>query len=397
MRQVSGQAPGLAGRWFLLLWALLPLADAAAAAAAGAAAMTVPLDASSPTAFEWQLPPGFPVPWVPADNPMSIAKVALGARLFQEPRLSISGAYACVSCHNPRRAYTDGRARSVGATGEQTRRSAMSLANVAYNAAYTWGDASVDTLEVQMLRPLLNEHPVELGLSHRQAPLIAWLLANDEYRIAFATAFPGEDNRVSLDNLIKAIAAFERTLISGRSAFDRYVFDGDSQAMPPAAKRGMALFYSARAGCAQCHFGLTFAGPIRSVGSPRAAALFANTGLYDLDGRGAYPDSDRGLMEVTHRDADNGKMRVPTLRNVAITAPFMHDGSIATLAGVIDHYAMGGKRQPQRPASAKRRVDRRVRPLALTAADKLELLAFLASLTDQEFIAAPLAPGARLD
>jgi cytochrome c peroxidase len=311
-------------------------------------------------AYHWNLPPGFPVPLVPADNPMSDAKVALGARLFGEKLLSVSGNYACESCHQARLAYSDGRSRAVGATGESTSHSAMTLTNVAYNAAFTWDDRGVRTLEQQMLQPLFNEHPVEMGLRGRESQVLARLTADADYCARFIAAFPAESPAISIDHLVKAIAAFERTLISGRSAFDRYVFDDDQSALSLPAKRGMALFYSARAGCSQCHSGLNFDGPMRYQGRPHATASVADNGF--------------------------GRMRVPTLRNVALTAPYMHDGSVATLDAVIEHYAAGGQRL------VAQRLDPRVQPLHLSAQEKRELVAFLESLTDPDFAAAG-APG----
>lgn len=317
------------------------------------AVSSVAADPADPavSAYSWKLPPGFPAPLVPKDNPMSETKVKLGARLFGEKRLSVTGGYACESCHQPRRAYTDGRARALGATGEPTRHSAMSLTNVAYNAAFTWRDPSVRTLERQMLQPLFNEHPLEMGLTGRENEVLALLAADADYGAQFIAAFPGESPSISIDHVIKAIAAFERTLISGRSAFDRYVFDDDRGALSASAKHGMALFYSASAGCSQCHSGLNFSGPLRYQGRAQAAASMANTGL--------------------------GKMRVPSLRNVALTAPYMHDGSIATLAEVIEHYVAGGGRG----------ADRRIRPLQLSAHEQQDLVEFLESLTDPEFVA----------
>jgi len=313
---------------------------------------------------------------------MSAAKVALGRRLFFEARLTPSGRYSCSSCHRPELAFTDGRAHALGATGATVRRSAMSLANVAYNPAFTWGNEKVRSLEAQMRQPLFNEHPVEMGLDADGVSAVTTLAAADPgYRAQFAAAFPDDPKPLSMDHIIKAIAAFERTLISGRSAFDRYIFDDDRSALPESAKRGMALFYSARVGCAQCHSGINFAGPIVYDGHEHERALFANTGLYDVDGRGAYPSSDRGLIEATHRAADMGKFRVPTLRNVALTAPYMHDGSLATLEDVLDHYARGGRGNPHR--------DARIRPVVLAPAERADLLAFLASLTDREFVENP--------
>jgi cytochrome c peroxidase len=363
----------------LPLLALASIGALATVPSASANAQTVP--------YSWNLPPGFPPPSVPADNPMSIGKVKLGARLFRERRLSVTGAYACVSCHQPRLAFTDGNAKAVGATGGQTRRSAMSLANVAYNAAYTWSDATVRTLEMQMLQPLFNEHPVEIGLKDREVQVVELLSADAEYKEMFSAAFPGGAAPVSIANVIKAIAAFERTLISGRSPFDRYVFDDDQNALSSSAKRGMTLFYSARSGCAQCHSGLNFSGPLRYQGHVRVTALMANTGLDNMSRRGVKSESDFGLMELTHNRADRGKMRVPTLRNVALTAPYMHDGSIATLAEVIEHYAAGGRHRSGAAAAQNHLVDRRIRALHLSADEKLDLIAFLECLTDPGFVA----------
>jgi cytochrome c peroxidase len=338
-------------------------------------------DASLVSVYEWRLPPGFPRPVVPADNPMSSAKVALGRRLFRETRLSSTGRYACVSCHRPELAFTDGRPHALGATGESVKHGAMSLANVAYNAAFTWNDARVHSLESQMRQPLFNEHPVEMGLKGGAHAAIDALSADSVYLGLFAAAFPGDTAPLSMDHVIKAVAAFERTLISGRSPFDRYVFDDDRTALSDSAKRGMALFYSARAGCAQCHSGLNFSGPWVYEGHERVRPSFANTGLYDVDGRGSYPANDRGLIDVTHHAADMGKFRVPTLRNVALTAPYMHDGSLASLEEVVDHYARGGRKNPHQ--------DSRIRPLFLSQTERSDLVYFLQSLTDQEFVDDP--------
>jgi cytochrome c peroxidase len=312
---------------------------------------------------------------------MSAEKVALGRRLFFEPRLSSTGQYSCSSCHRHELAFTDGRAQAQGATGQTVRRSAMSLTNVAYNPAFTWSSENVPSLEAQMRQPLFNEHPVEMGLTGNGGAALAAISTDRKYPAQFAAAFPADGAPLSMDHIIKAIAAFERTLISGRSSFDRYVFDDDGAALPDSAKRGMALFYSARVGCAQCHSGINFSGPIRYEGHERERALFANNGLYDVDGRGAYPAGDRGLIEVTHRASDMGKFRVPTLRNVALTAPYMHDGSLADLDAVLDHYVRGGHDTPHR--------DSRVRAFVLSGAERSDLLAFLASLTDHEFVQNP--------
>ena len=205
--------------------------------------------------YPWRLPRGFPVPAVPADNPMSQPKVELGRRLFFEPKLSVTGRYSCASCHDPGRSYADARAQARGATGQTLPHNAMALVNVAYNVSFGWDQPRLRSLEAQMLVPLMNEHPVELGLRGRAAAVCAQLAQQPEYARGFAQAFPGEATPVTLANLIRAIAAFERTLIFGRSPFDRYVFEGEHTALSPQAKRGMALFFSARAGCSSCHSG----------------------------------------------------------------------------------------------------------------------------------------------
>jgi cytochrome c peroxidase len=321
-------------------------------------------------AYQFALPPGFPAPVAPADNPMSDAKVALGCRLFFEPQLSATGRMSCATCHTPELAFTDGRARAVGAYGDALPRNVMTLANVAYSPALTWTDEDVVTLEAQAERPLFNEHPAEMGLRRDARALLAALSSQPHYVHAFQAAFP--DEPISTVNLIRAIAAFERTLISGRSAFDRYVYDDERDALSTAAKEGMALFYSERTRCSSCHSGLTFSGPITHRDSPTAEALFASNGLATHT-RENEKDS-MGTGKAAHRD----RFRVPTLRNIELTAPYMHDGRFETLEEVLAHYTSGG--DPGANANAA------IRPLDLTAGEQRALLEFLRSLTDGEFV-----------
>jgi cytochrome c peroxidase len=347
------------------------------------------LAASLPgAAGEPSLPPGFDPPLIPADNPQTPAKVALGARLFGDPRLSVSGEYSCASCHRRELAFTDGRQLARGAMGDGLRRNSMPLFNVAWNAAYNWASPELATLEEQLLIPLLGEHPIEMGLKGREDLVLAMLRADTALATAFETSFPGETGgSLTLVTIAKAIAAYERSLVSASSPFDRYVFVDDRAALTPQARAGMALFFSERTRCARCHSGINFAGPVRTAKSPDVPALYANTGLYDVDGRGGYPRGDQGLKEATGRDADDGRFRVPTLRNVALTAPYMHDGSVATLSEVIEHYDRGGRARRSGRATPLR--DALIRPLKLSAADKAALEAFLRSLTDPQFAATP--------
>jgi cytochrome c peroxidase len=318
-----------------------------AAAFAGAAVLAFSAAHAADT-FDWKLPRGFPAPAVPADNPMSDAKVELGRRLFADPRLSVTGRYSCQSCHAPERAFTDGLARSRGATGETLPLNAPTLLNAAYNTSLGWTDANVHTFEQQMRGPLFNEHPVELGLAGREAVVEHDLSEDAPLARAFGAAFPGETRAVTMDNVIRAIAAYLRTLISASSAFDRYVFAGEHAALDAAQKRGMALFFSARAGCAACHGGINFAGAWVDHEHPSAPAVFADAGT-------------------------GQSVRVPTLRNLAATAPYMHDGRFATVGAVLDHYEK---------LAADPAADPRLRRAQLTTDERRDLADFLDSLND---------------
>jgi cytochrome c peroxidase len=322
-----------------------------------AAAAMVLLAAACPLAaqqFAWHLPRCFPTPAVPPDNPMSEAKAALGERLFFEARLSVTGQYSCSSCHDPAHSFAQARPVAIGATGEALPHNAMALVNVAYNISFGWTKPRLRSLEAQMLEPMLNEHPVELGLKGREAAVCAQLAADPAYAGAFAAAFPGDPAPVTFEHLVKAIASFERTLISGGSPFDRYVFNGEHDALSGEAKQGMALFFSKRAGCSACHSGFNFSGNWRDAQDETGPASFANNGT------SAQP------------------MRVPTLRNVALTAPYMHDGRFATLEAVLEHYSS--------LATQAARADRRLPRVPFSSAERSALISFLDSLTDETFV-----------
>jgi cytochrome c peroxidase len=354
---------------------------AVACAGAERAAPTPPESPAAPPGpdYTWVLPPGFPEPFVPADNPMSAAKVELGRRLFYDARLSVTGAYACASCHQQARAFTDGRARAVGATGELHPRSAPSLANAAYSASFGWADPTLSSLEAQARVPMFNRHPVELGLAGLESAVLSRLRADPATRRAFAEAFPGASEPVLEENLRKALAAFERTLFSGRSPYDRLVYEDDRTALGPTARAGMRLFFSERLGCPRCHAGFTFSGPVRYRGAEATAPEFHDNGLRLLRGV-REPVADGGLFRVTGRAGDLGRFRAPTLRNVALTAPYMHDGSLSTLDDVIEHSARAGRRQP--PGG-------RLASFSLEPGEAAQLRAFLEALSDEEFIADP--------
>jgi cytochrome c peroxidase len=312
---------------------------------------------------------------------MTESKVRLGRRLFYDTRLSGNGTYSCASCHKQALAFTDGRATAVGSTGQDHPRSAMSLTNVAYNASYGWADPRVSTLEGQMLVPMLNEHPIEMGLKGNESAMVSRIARDPDDAALFKEVFDVPPGEITFDLIVKAIASFERTLISANSPFDRYLYRDDRTALSVEARRGMDLFFSSRLACAQCHSGFSLSGPTVYHGSERRAPSFHNTGLYNVDGRGAYPAIDRGLIDVTHVASDMGRFRAPTLRNVAITAPYMHDGSIPTLEAAVVHYAAGGVDSPFK--------SERLQGFEATPRDISDLVAFLQSLTDEQFLKNP--------
>lgn len=346
--------------------------------------------------WTWDLPEGYPVPSVPDDNPMSDAKVELGRHLFHDRRLSIDGTYACASCHRPELAFTDGRALARGVTGELHPRSTPTLTNVAYRPSLQWADPDLTELEDQIRGPLFGHRPVELGMAGREEELLRELRDEPVYRRLVVAAFPEvseEGPGLSMDRMARALAAFQRTLISTGSTWDRWTFGGESDALSASARRGLELFESPRLGCSQCHGGVSFAGPQNRAGSPPVEPRFFNVGLYDLDGHGAYPRVDTGLHRKTGRPEDMGRFRVPTLRNVALTAPYMHDGSLPTLDAVLEHYAAGGRviRSGLHAGDgrASRLKDPRLEGFSLSPDERRDVIAFLESLTDPEFVADP--------
>ena len=352
-----------------------------------------PIGPLVPSTYDFGLPVWAPRPLEPAANRTTAAKVELGRHLFYDKRLSLDGTMACASCHEQARAFTDGLAVSPGVTGQITPRNAMSLGNVAYFPVLTWGNPLMKHLEQQALVPLIGQEPVELGLAGKEAEVIARLAAEPVYRDLFPKAFPEADGQISLATVVRALAAFQRSLISMRSPYDRYRYEGDVDAMSDSAIRGEALFFSERLECHHCHNGINFADTVLHERNKAGEVAFHNTGLYNLDGKGRYPAPNFGIAEITGRPEDMGRFRAPSLRNVAVTAPYMHDGSIATLDEVIDHYAAGGRTIASGPNAGVGRTNPLkssfVPGFTLTAAERADLIAFLTSLTDEEFLRDP--------
>ena len=313
---------------------------------------------------------------IPADNPLTAEGVSLGRRLFYEKRLSANNTLSCASCHQQARAFTDGRRFGIGFDGTPTKRNAMSLANVLWIRNFFW-DGRAASLETQAVTPLTDPHEMGQSLDSSATKL----RASESYAAAFSAAFGSPD--ITPERIVRAIAQFERTLISADAPYDRYL-RGEYR-FTPAEQQGYNLFFGGSSpgvtpvagstavrslGCANCH------------GGPRTLTeTYHNNGLDSVF-------ADPGRQAITGMAYDRGRFRVVTLRNIALTGPYMHDGRFATLPEVLDHYSghiTGGPTlSPTLRDSAGRPVQ-----LQLTDMEKKALLAFLNTLTDSTFITDP--------
>lgn len=356
-------------------------------------AACAPSPASKAEAYSWNLPAGLPPPPVPDDNPMTREKVALGRRLFFDTRLSVNGTTSCATCHDPARAFTDAQVTPSGATGHALDRNSMTLTNVGYRSSFTWANPLLTTLEAQALVPLTADLPLELGFHKATAAIVEQLRGDADLPALFAAAFPEDVEPYRAETIVKAIASFERSLLSTDAPYDRYMYGGDRTAMSASALRGLDLFNSERLECYHCHVGSDFTSATVTSTSPRRGTLYMNDGLYNVGDAGLYPSNAPGLRAFTNEQRDDGKFRVPTLRNISVTAPYMHDGSVATLSDAIDHYASGGRTIASGPNAGVGRES----PLrsgflvgfAVTPGERADLVAFLESLTDREFLTNP--------
>jgi cytochrome c peroxidase len=305
-------------------------------------------------------PLGLPPVPIPADNPPTTATLALGRKLFYDPRLSIDGTIACSTCHNPRYDFTDGAAVSQGVGGSRGVRNAPTILNAAYLPFLFW-DGRAITLEQQAGSPIVN--PVEMkNESHKTA--VTRLKRDPAYSQLFVQAFGSPE--ITIGRVEKALASFERTALSGNSPFDRYQYGGDRTALTPAQVRGLAVFIDpTRGNCAVCHT-LTARNALFTDGQ------FHNTGEGVTD---AGEFSDVGRYHETKVATDTGAFLTPTLRNVARTAPYMHDGHMKTLQQVVDFYAGQGNSNPY--------LDPEMKRIHLSGEDRADLVEFLESLTGE--------------
>ncbi|MEO8902319.1 MAG: cytochrome c peroxidase [Polyangiaceae bacterium] len=301
-----------------------------------------------------EAPPGYPsgvlAAVAPASSPLTEPRAELGRRLFFDKRLSSNNSVACATCHQQQYAFSDPDAVSTGVGGLMGTRNASALVNLAWGTHFFW-DGRAGSLEEQSTQPIENR--IEMALPLTEA--IERLNNDSSYVAAFSAAFGAPPQ---LESLQQALASFVRTLVSSDSPYDQHL-RGDDHAFGPGAQRGEALFLSERAACFHCHPG----GRLTNGG-------FFNNGTF-VDG------GDVGRAAVTHLSGDVGKFKVPTLRNVAFTAPYMHDGSLATLSEVIDQYARGGRGDPT--------TDPQIKPLSLAEDEKADLIEFLLALSDEQF------------
>lgn len=343
--------------------------------------------------FTWQLPSNIPLPVVDPNNPMSETKFQLGRHLFYDTRLSGNGTLSCSSCHQQDKAFTDGRSLAVGSTGQIHPRNAQGLSNIAYNATLTWANTVLLTVEKQVFMPLFGETPVEHGLTRENWPdVMLRLKADARYLELFQKAYPNETEYFTEAQITKAIAVFVRGLTSFASAYDQHL-QGDNSQYPAPAQRGEKLFFSEKMECFHCHGGYNFSDSTADRTMTFINRPFHNTGLYNIDGQGQYPEGNRGVFEQSGKASDMGRFRAPSLRNIAKTAPYMHDGSIPDLSSVLDFYAAGGRNITSGPRAGDGRKnpykDGFVTGFVLSEQEKRDLIAFLESLTDDSFLTNP--------
>ena len=314
------------------------------------------------------------------------AMIETGRYLFFDTRLSHNNTKSCGSCHDPKFAFTDGYRRSITANGENVKHNAPSLVNIVFQNYFDWANPTVTTLEKQHERPLFNEHPAELGAKGNEAVILQRLKTDALYQKLFAAAFPDVKDPISFSAVINCISAFVKTLRSANSSYDKFI-KGDTAALTLSAKAGMLLFFSPRLNCASCHAGPHFT---LATMTKNTDSIYFNTGLYNVSNKNKYPDEDNGLIIITGKATDDGKFKIPSLRNVALTAPYMHDGSINTLEEVIDMYVNGGRNISTGLIAGDGKnnnlKDKRISGFTLSQAEKKQLIDFLFSLTDSSVL-----------
>jgi cytochrome c peroxidase len=369
---------------------------AAALVVAGACEEAAPEEQSIATQDEvralLRVPDHLQTPAYPDFNVPTAAKIELGRHLFYDERLSGNETQACAGCHEQALAFADGLRTPTGSTGVVLARNSQGLANVAYASTLTWANSGLLELEDQIQIPIRADDPVELGVHDGIRDEVLRRFDEDpRYQQLFDDAFPDSDSGATINKIAFALATFCRAMISGNSPYDRFLA-GDRDALTPEQARGLALFNSERLECFHCHGGSNLSTAYRDARSDDQGTTqypFFNNGLYDVDGEGSYPPGNQGLYEVTLDPRHRGLFRPPLLRNVAVTAPYMHDGSIETLQDVVRHYAAGGRKLDEGPFAGDGRLSPLksglVRGFEITDEEVEDVVAFLESLTDEAF------------
>lgn len=329
---------------------------------------------------------GLPTLIIPLHNPQSAEKIELGRQIFNDPVFSLDGSTSCASCHQQSKAFTDGVQLAKGLKGLTGKRNSPTIVNAAFYQSF-FHDGRASSLEDQALGPMLN--PVEHGLKNKQ-DILDIVLNNDQYKKSIQQVFQIPVEQISTDHIAKAIASFERTLISGNTAFDQYFFAGKVGKLSESAARGSRVFRR-KGNCANCHeiswnnalfsdnrfynigIGFNQLEPVLdNIIKATNEQYIKQLNLTDIQ------HSELGRFKFTKVISDIGKFRTPTIRNIALTAPYMHDGSIKTLAEVVEYYDKGGDKN--------RFIDPAIFPLHLTDQEKDDLVAFMQSLTSPQYI-----------
>lgn len=339
---------------------------------------------------------GLPPISIPPDNPQTKEKIALGDKLFHDKRFSIDGTVSCANCHDAKKAFTDGLQFSLGHHGLTGTRNAPTVINAAFYSSQFWDGREAD-LEGQSKQPFVN--PVEGGLSNHGA-ILDIVRTNTEYKSAFLIVFGVSGDQLGIDHVAKAIASFERTLISGNSPFDRYYFKSDLQAMTDVQIRGFKLFLG-QGRCISCHsieqdHAIFTDNRFHNIGIgineiqqdiPRLAKAFMEAknkgGDVDIMVLTDKKSSELGRFAVTDELSKVGAFKTPTLRNIEMTAPYMHDGSLNTLKEVVEHYNNGGVTPTDAKVNAF--LSGGIRLLKLSESEIDDLVAFLKALTSPKY------------
>jgi cytochrome c peroxidase len=325
---------------------------------------------ASTTLWDWRLPAWVPPPAL--DRPLTAAEVELGRWLFHDVRLSRDETMSCATCHQQSRAFSVNRASVPGVDGSPGLKNPMSLVNLAWTPVLTWANPAQTSLERQALIPLFSDHPVEMGMSGREETLFARLAEDPRYPPMFAAAFPDREGAITLETLTRALAAFQRAIAGFDSPYDRYRWGGQRNAISASARRGERLFFGERLECYHCHGGFLFSDNVLHSRLIAPEVGFHDTGVARTGGIGEHTGDTRQM----------GAFRTPSLRNIALTAPYMHDGSMATLDEVIRHYERGGRHRGPHTSSL-------LSGFRLTPQERRDLIAFLESLTDRSVTTDP--------